>query len=767
MWVYVVTYPAAGRNWTATLEESGAATASVATILQTDMPTSGLTGWVYFRLATPYVYTTTTASAYKWIIKSTTANSGSVAADTAGTAVCFLSTEDTTGSPTTTDTCWIPSFNCTTGITVTVDGTAGDIRGAGTNGTQRQISQGLQFGSSLTQSLAVLKFDTSASASLSVTQMAVVGDGAEIQMGTVASPYPSSFTATYTARQGGGGTATGILRYGTGRIICQGASRTYYNTTYVSGTGVAASPLVVSDPVAWVVGDRIAVTATSANATNYNETEYRFIITVNSSTSYVLSTTSGGAEAAFTFTHNTNAKVLLLTRNVNITNSVTNQLALTLGNNNAASGDVNFDWTYIKGIGSSGGTPGITTASAAYGLFNGSASYMGIDYCVFDQCITYGVMNFSANPQTYTGNIFCAGTTAANAQATNCQLLVGSTGTNQTYVDNFFIGNQRNGILYAGVNCTFTNPHLSANNIAGTSGNGGMYLFGGAPCTVTTANIHANRIAGIIAGGTTNTVFTSAEIGTKGANQSADVLVAANTANKLLFNTTNVGSTNLVSGHTGGAIGATLVAFDTLNNTTNNHRWYTEYGSAQSTGAGLADTTVRTASTLNVRLAPEEATTGFKYEYKILAVPSKAVFALGFLERNAAFAADTCLVELFLPGSTVADASQTMATTVGTYLPFSIAATYNGTISRYATVRISAKSTTAAAYIYVADLFNGTNNITNFNTWFEGQTSSIMFEQLGDAAAVWAVPLSTLTTAGTTGKQLKSALTVPKFLALK
>jgi len=42
-----------------------------------------------------------------------------------------------------------------------------------------------------------------------------------------------------------------------------------------------------------------------------------------------------------------------------------------------------------------------------------------------------------------------------------------------------------------------------------------------------------------------------------------------------------------------------------------------------------------------------------------------------------------------------------------------------------------------------------------------------MFEQLGDAAAVWQVLTASLSTTGTTGVQLKKALTTGKFLGLK
>jgi len=773
VWVYAATYPASGRDWTAELYESGVATGSIATILQTDMPTTA--GWIYFRLATPYVFTTVVASSYKWRIKSTTANSGTAAADNTSTSLVFpIHTYDLTQAPTTADQCYIAPHNCTTTVTVTVDGTTGDIRGGSTTGqaaTLRSTTLSLYIGGSLTNSKAVLKWDTAASATLTVGGPGVCTDGGELQMGTVASPYPASYTATYIARQGGGGTSTGFSQFtsSTGRIIMQGASRTYIATTYVSGTGVAASPLVVADAVDWNVGDRIAVTATSANATNYNETEYKYIITKNSSTSYVLSATSGGAESAFTYTHSTSAKVLLLTRNVIFTSTVQTQNFLTA--NSLVSGNIDFDWANLQFLGSGGGASSIALASSnnLYGFsigVAGNAALAGVDNCVFNSQIAYGLIVGSTVAQTFTNNIFCQGTAGSASPICN-GLGVGTAAVGHTFTNFYFVGNTKQAIEYRGVNCTFTNPYIVANNTAGTSSHGGFALYNGSPVTVTGADIHCNRIGGVALNGTAASTFTSCEIGTKGINQTSDVIVVANTANNILFNTTNVGSATLVSGHTGGAANATLVAFDTLNNTSNNHIWYTEYGSARSTGASLSDTTVRTSATLNVRIAPENSSTGFKYEYKVLAVPSKACSTLGFIQRNAAFGTDDCLVELFLPGSTSADASYTMPTTVGSYLVYNLAANYSGTLSRYATVRISAKTTTASAYVYVADIFNGTNNITNLTTWYKGQPSDIMFEQLGDAAAVWAVATSTLTTSGTTGKKLVQGLTTPKFLALK
>ena len=159
------------------------------------------------------------------------------------------------------------------------------------------------------------------------------------------------------------------------------------------------------------------------------------------------------------------------------------------------------------------------------------------------------------------------------------------------------------------------------------------------------------------------------------------------------------------------------IKFHNLNDTINNHTAYAPEGILRSSGAGLADTTVRTAGTLNMRFAPEDATTGLQFEYLVLARPSTYVSASGFLYANAAFVAagdSSIVVDLYLPGSTTPDATKTMTETRNANSSdavYALSAYYSGTVPAYATVRITVKTATASAYAYLADIFNGTNDI--------------------------------------------------------
>jgi len=279
-----------------------------------------------------------------------------------------------------------------------------------------------------------------------------------------------------------------------------------------------------------------------------------------------------------------------------------------------------------------------------------------------------------------------------------------------------------------------------------------------------------STLNGVSTGATTfiNTTLSNSSIGVVSGVRTAHTndISAGAVAGDLLVSNCTFGSPTLVSNN--GSIGTGgRILFRRLQNLDNNHRWYTRFGFAQSTGAGLTDTTVRTSGSLALRINPINTVTGFLYSYRILARAGTAIYANGFLRKNTAFGTSVVTVELFLPGSTVADSTYTMSNTTEAWEAFIVNATYTGTLDLYATVIIRARTITASAFLYVDDLYNGTNKITALDVWENGQPSPIMFEQLGDAAAVWAVATTGLTTAGTTGDKLTKLLEIGEFIALK
>lgn len=752
--VYIAAKPGSA-DLILTLFQSGVATAATVTVPNADIPPTG--NWLYVRW-TPFVYTTTAAGAYRVQAKFNSGSSAALAADAAGTAFSYLHTDNRNVAPTLTDDVWVCSHNGSTAVTCTVDGTAGSM-GSGTEtgslASARTVGIGINIHGGGSAS-AVLNWDTAANSTLICKGSVYVGSGGELQMGTVATPYPTARTAKLRIDMATSGNH-GVSNLDGGKIILQGAPKTFYKTTFSSGLGTAASPLITTDAVDWSVGDEILIAATGDDAANYNQTENKFIITKNSATSYVLSNTSGGGESALLYSNSSSTEIVNVTRNVVIESTDTAKATFLKGVS-TTDGNINLDWARFETMGfNSTNKEGVTVVGT-------STHYGSCDYCVAYRPLYRGFyFTQSRQVQTHTGLIVCNGVINANVGAVS----VGSV-KKRVFSDIFSLKNERVGIeVSSSYSCVFTNPRAVSNNLdnvsAASSLAGGISISNSA-VIFAGAMVNCNRDRGIHLTGSNGTLFTDSNIGDIGTNV-IDVNTVDSSLNVTTFSDCLFGSATLVSGYLLQLDGS-FIKFHNLNQVTNNHTWYTNYGVARSTGAGLADTTVRTAGSLGIRMAPEDSTSGFTWEFSVLARANSAVSALGFLRKNAAFGSDVLRVDLYLPGSSTPDATQTMPTTTESWEVFSLASNYTGTVDGFAKVQIIGFTTTPNAYAYIDDIFNGTNNITGLEVWENGMPATIMFEQLGDASAVWAVPTSTAVS-GTYGAKLKNGLTTGGFIALK
>ena len=741
-------------SMTVTLQENTVDTAAVKALT---MPFTKA-GLVYFQFPTPYVFTATTAGYYRFKVVAPTGQAGGSMADSGGTLPAYMAVDDRSGALGATDDLVVVSPNNTGTVTVTILGTgssfgSGTYTGAGTD--NRGLGYGIQVGNG-----GILKWDTSADSTLNLKGTIKIEDGGERQMGTVASPFPSAYKAKLIFNQNAGHANYGIVTAsGTGAKDSMVGSpkpdTTNWKTTYVSGTGTAASPLVVAGSVSWSVNDQILIAASSNNATNYNECEYRYIKTVNSPTSYVLSSTVGGAESALTYTH-TNAYILNIERNV-IVECTDTTYAWWYQNQCTTLANMNVQWARFNTCGSS-----VTSNRQGFQLCRGGGGNAVVN---FDYNVLFGgqsspfYMDSNQTAQTYTGNIVAGLTTGGFCY----NMAFGN--ANKTFNDCFAVDHQGDGFLPNTCNTMIFNRCFSIGGSKNSNGGAGFATNATINSQFNNCEAHCIRGYGIrIQGGTFLTTFESCLLGSKGENKNRDVNFSSGFSSTL-FNNCLLGSTNEVSGNSG-LVKGSVSKFHKLDQIDNKHMFFTRYGSAQSCGAGLLDTNVRTAGSMSLRLSPIDATVGFTWSFKILAKALSAVSVSGFIQKNAAFGTDVCTVDLYLPGSVTPDATMNMPDDTS-WNVFNLAANYTGTVDLYATVVITAKSATANAYVYVDDIFNGTNKITAFDVWDEGMPSPIMFEQLGDASAVWAVLQSTQTTSGTMGNRLKSALTVPLFLGLK
>jgi hypothetical protein len=740
---------------TATLQEAGVdVVGATATINITALRASTL---VFFEFATPYVFTATTAGRYR-IKLNTTGASGttSIAADSGGSNFAYLATMNSNVVPTTNDDVIIVSPNQGSELAVSLD-TSPSI-GSGTN---TSVAVFRSWGNALTfANNGVLSWPTGTSRTVTCKGNILIESAGELRMGSTSAKIAAGTLARLTFDQNGVTTNYGISHLTGGKFILQGTSKTFNKTTLSSGVGSTASPIVTADSVDWAVGDELVSVPVSNNAANYDEMETRFIRVKNSATSYTLAATSGGAESAFSNSH-ANGLIINLTRSVLIDTTDNTKAWYADFNETTAIANVDLDGCRLETIGS--GVASRTTITFS----NLAAELFTADDVVFyrlagTQGITFGNNN---DLRTYTWLVFydCNATGQAGA-------LFLSSLRNKTFENCYVVDSQSGGFFAnAASSCEFENCHAYACGRASATTQGGWQFTNSSNMFLNTCGAQACRSYGVTMATMAGLTGIDCEFGNKGYNGSADIQCTSDQYNTALFDNSLFGSTTLISNYTNMTDGAEI-AFNKFNQTDNDHRWYTKYGSARSTGASLADTTVRTADSLALRIAPEDSTTGFEWTFKVLARANSAVSISGFIKKNAAFSTDDVDVELYLPGLTpgVDTPSDSMTMPDDTsWNVFALAANYVGSVDLYATVRVVAKTTTSLAYIYVDDLFNGTNPVTAIDVWADGKPSDIMFEQLGDAAAVWSVLTSTLTTSGTVGYLMTKLLTVAKFLGLR
>lgn len=741
----------------ATLQENSAGWVDVAGATATIAITSLVASThVFFKFGTPYTFAATTAGYYR-IKLNTSGASGttSIAADSGGANFAYIAYMNNNVVPGAGDDIHVVSPNQGSALSISLDTSPSIGSGGNTSVPTFRSWQNAVVLSNNGQ----LCWPTGTSRTLTPKGNILVESGGWYQMGQTSAKIAAGVTARTQFDQNAVTCNYGIVHLVGGKITLQGADKTYKKTTLSSGVGTAASPFVSVDSVDWSVGDELLFVPVSNNAANYDESEIRFIITKNSATSYVLSATSGGGEAAFTYSH-TAGVVFNLTRQVLIDTTDTTKAWYWDLNETTTIGNLDFDGCRLE-------TTGSGVASRTCLTFSNLSTefFTADDVVIYRQAGTQGVTFGQNNDvRTFTWLI------AYDCNATgNAGAIFASSLRNKTFQNCYVVDSLSRGFYFgAASTTTFTDCAAWACGRTTTT-DGAFGLQNTSNVFMDTCEAHANRGPGVELSSAPLITGVDCAFGSKGVNGVADFYAAADAFNTGFFENTLLGSATVFSGYTGQADGSELT-FQKFDQTENDHRWYTPYGIAQTTGAGLSDTNVRTASSLALRIAPENSSHGFIWDFKVIARASSYSNILGFIQKNAAFGTDDVIVDFYLPGlipgTDTPSATVTMADNTS-WNVFNLAASYVGTVPLYSTVRITAKSATASAYAYVDDLYNGTNVITAMDTWYRGKPSEIMFEQLGDAAAVWAVATSTFTTTGTVGYLMTRLLTVAKFLGLK
>lgn len=740
-------------NIIATLQENSAGFVDVAGATATIAITSLVASThVFFKFTTPFVFTSTAAGRYR-IKLNTSGASGttSIAADSGGANFSYIAFMDNHVVPTTGDDVYIVSPN--QGSQLVMDLDASPSFGSGGN-TSVPLFRSYQNGLVLSNQ-GTLAWQQATSRTVTLKGNIFLENGGWLQMGTTAAKINAGVLARLTFDENGTTANYGIGHNNGGKITLQGADRTFKKTTLSSGVGTAVSPLVTVDSVDWSVGDELIFVPVSNNAANYNETEIRFIRTKNSATSYTLAATSGGAESALANSHAA-GYIFNVTRSVLIDTTNIAQAWYADFAETSTIGNIDLDGARLETFGS-------PTANKTTIIFSNIAT----ELCTLDDVVFYRnlgspvTLGNNNDVRTYTWLIFYSG---------SGNLFTPASLRNKTFNDCQFIFATNAGVSFnATANSVWNRCGFWACSTASASINGGLIALNSAKGVFNDCEFHCNRSFGFDFSSSVDFSFFDCLFGTKGYNGGADLNAVSDGYNTGYFENCLFGSPSTLLNYLSSSDGSEF-AFHRFNQTQNDHRWFTPYGSARTTGSGLADTNVRTAGSLGLRIAPEEASHGFVWDFKVIAKAASYSNILGFIQKNVAFGTDDVIVDFYLPG--LVPGTDTPSATVTmpddtSWNVFNLAASYVGTVPLFSTVRVTAKTVTASAYVYIDDLYNGTNVITNLDTWHRGKPSEIMFEQLGDAAAVWAVATSTFTTSGTVGYLVTKLLTVAKFLGLK
>lgn len=750
-WIWIKTLPSSG-NFTIEIMESGIAKA-LATINFADINL----GANYVRFATPYQFTTLTANAYTVRAKNTVANTGQIA--NATTNLWFEFTYDATvATPTSTDNVWCAGFN-DAGLTPKLHTLSGTANAWGTGAATALGSVSQTMGAAVTVgSGGTMKYDQTASTTLSIKGSIFTTKGGLFDMRPPAGNKAIVSTLIINGVANGDQGIFTATTGGGGQILTRGATYDVY-TKFASGLGTVVSPLITG--IAWDadVGDEIII----GGGTDYLKNELRYIKTRNSSTSFVLSATSGGVESALVNTHAVGAHIGNLTRN-----SIIKPLVNNIGwysNNNSSTAISEFDYTRME----------YSDCSSGKSLSLNPTSLSTYDGVVLYHTSISGRSSLLVRPgadvQTHTGVILY------NTQGTNFSGQSGiafSTSSSKTFVDCFQF-NAPSSILSCGfisLNVsstanTFTNCHSYGGNAVNSTAGYAIGLFSSSANIFNDCSVNGAR-QNAVYGAVGNNIFNNCDFGTMG-NNNVDITCLTGTLNQMLFNSCSFGSTTIITNYLN-QLDTSLISFQDMDGDQSKHRWYTNYGSWWSSGVGLTDTTVRTVGSLALVSKPENNSIGSSWTFKVPANPASQVGIFGYVYRNALFSAGTLKVELFLPGTLLTatpDAIYTFPVTTGQWLPFNIATYYSGLVARYATVRITGVTSTVGAYFFVDDLYDaGTGNkVAGLDLWDQGLPSPVIVASDFSAipAQVWGYA-DTNTQAGTMGKRQIDASKVKLLL---
>jgi hypothetical protein len=750
--IYVNSVPNTTAVYTVELMESGVSKAS-ATINGTDI----LPGYCYARFTTPYTFTTTSAGAYAVKITSTL-NSGTLASATSG--FWYEVTYDSTSSPASGDDiimCGWHNGGLTakqwdiTGTSTVFGGGTGKNLGSSIN---RTMTAGLMVGQGGT-----VKLDDTADCTVEIKGSIFITRGGTFDKQAHPSDIEivSKLIMDCDVANADYGIHLPPSNYN-GSWLSDGME-VEHRAAYASGTGTAADPIVTSAAHGFKVNDELIIPGLT-----YSTNQSRYVISIPSATQLVVSSTLGGAEAAITNTPAVGSWIGQMTRNSIVTSKNTAR-GFYLYNNGTSSDDISFNytrWEYASCV--SGPNLQFTPA--------GNTESVGVNGMVGYRNSTNGRISW-----TFLGTL---------AQEINDCILYETLGTNYSGQSGLTLQTTSNKTVNrllhyalpgstancAGLSLTSsaTNNIINDSHFYGASANNGSLgyaigIIGSHNNTFNDCTINNSRIRALYLTDGFNNKFNNCNFGTIGTNVQ-DVFVASSSLTTILFNNCSFGSATLLSNYLLSLDGSEF-KFHKYQQTAHKHRWYTNRGYAQATGSGLEDTTVKTASSYNIKINPESSS-GFIWEFTVKSIVDQITFLKAYLRKNSTMGTDDAKVELFMPGTDLtgtADAIYNATDVTDTWQDFVIGEGYSGTENTEAVIRVTATSTTAGAAIYMANFFDSTDAL---NSWFEAKPTKVVAPTDFTAVAglLWSYP-DTGTTSGTMGRRQVDAADNAELASIK
>lgn len=574
---------------------------------------STLGSYLYFKFATPYTYTTTSAGYYRMAYYTL---SGSVLLryDSVSTNQFYnIIIDDRTSAVGATDEILIVGDPNSTYSTVMLDGA--NTCGSGLNFLNRSSTLGAGSNALHIGHSGELKFPQTMSSSITVNGHVYCNSGGKITCGTRTNPMPSAYTAQFIMK-GNTVAENGELDFvtysNTEDMISFVGAPVIQVGWYSSGSGTIANPLITTTATDWNVGDQIIITGAT-----YQLWEFKFIKIKNSSTSYVLSDTSGGAEAGYSSAHAVTDYIINMTHNVKI-----------------QSDDNTKPWCgYITSYTPTGAilknceirdNGGSASSKSGFYFSNTARTCVYVDNCSF---LNYNLGYYalysynSTNPHNVLNNIVGWRPFANTSSSTILYFANQKMTINNVYT----IGGYAVAVMTQGIECVYNNIYVyNALRRSATAAVSYYSLYlGGRANVYNNLNVQGCRSNAIYPVGTKLLVKDSFFGNIYNNNHDITVGIEG-TFNEVVFDNCVFGSTNLWSSPLDSDTNSiylsapgSRISFTNIGGNLSNNQNFLPEGDINSTGAGLSDTLVRTVGGFPMRFRSQLGTNPLEFVQNI------------------------------------------------------------------------------------------------------------------------------------------------------